>query len=56
LRAFEDLHERAGTPWLWASVADQLGFVLRHFSGGGSADAKAAQALLTCLRAYAKPH
>ncbi len=54
LQAFEDLHHRAGTPWLWASVADQLTFVLRHFSGGTSAEAQAAQALLTVLGGYAQ--
>ena len=52
-RAFDDLHTRAGTPLLWASVADQLGFVLRHFSAGTGADAKAAHLLLATLRGYA---
>ena len=52
LAVYEDLHTRAGTPSMWASVADQLGFVLQHFSGGSSAEAKAAQALLKVLRSY----
>jgi hypothetical protein len=38
---------------MWASVADQAGFVLKHFSAGTSADAMAAKELLGVLRRYA---
>jgi CHAT domain-containing protein len=55
LLAYEDLHRRAGTPWLWASVSDQLAFVLRYFNRGNGSEAQAAQALLTVLRGYAQP-
>ena len=53
LAAYEDLHARAGTAWMWASVADQAGFVLKPFSAGTSAEAKAAKELLGVLRGYA---
>ena len=38
---------------MWASVADQADFVLKHFTTGASAEAKAAKALLGVLRRYA---
>ncbi|KNZ31343.1 MAG: hypothetical protein AD742_17380 [Methylibium sp. NZG] len=53
LAAYDDLHRRAGVPWMWASVADQAGFVLAPYSAGSSAEAKAAQTLLAVLRGYA---
>ena len=53
LAAYEDLHARAGTASMWASVADQADFVLKHFTTGASAEAKAAKALLGVLRGYA---
>ena len=54
LAAYEDLHSRAGVPWMWASVADQANFVLRPFCKGASAEAKAASELLKVLRGYAE--
>ena len=53
LGSFEDLHQRAGTGWMWASVADQLGFVLEHLDGVTSADRSAANELLDVLNRYA---
>ncbi len=53
LSSFEDLHQRAGTGWMWASVADQLGFVLEHLDGITSADRPAAAELLGLLNRYA---
>jgi hypothetical protein len=50
---YEDLHTRAGTAWMWASVADQAGFVLRHFSTGDGAEPRAARELLATLQGYA---
>ncbi|MDO9434529.1 CHAT domain-containing protein [Hydrogenophaga sp.] len=52
LAAFEELQQRAGTQWMWASVADQLAFVLAQQEGGNSAHALAAAELLQRLRAY----
>jgi hypothetical protein len=54
LLAYEDLHGRAGTPWLWASVADQLDFVLTRLTVGAGAESEAAQELLSVLRGYAQ--
>ena len=51
--AYEDLHARAGTAWMWGSVFDQAGFVLKHFSGRSAAEAKAVKELLGVLRGYA---
>ena len=53
LAAYQDLHQRAGTPMLWASVADQLDFVLGQRGVGRGAEASAAQRLQQQLRAYA---
>jgi hypothetical protein len=53
LAAYDDLHSRAGTAWMWASVADQAEFVLQHFSAGASAEAKAVKQLLAVLGGYA---
>ena len=53
LSSFEDLHQRAGTGWMWASVADQLGFVLEHLDGITSTDKPAAAELLGLLNRYA---
>jgi len=50
---YDDLHQRAGTAWMWASVADQAGFVLPHFADGSGPDAIAARQLLQTLRRYA---
>ncbi|QHE86692.1 CHAT domain-containing protein [Hydrogenophaga sp. BPS33] len=52
LAAFEELHQRAGTPWMWASVADQLTFVLEQHEGGNGAHARAAAEVLQRLRGY----
>ena len=52
LTSFDDLHRRAGTSWMWASVADQLGFVLEHLRGMSRADQQAAAELLGVLRSY----
>jgi CHAT domain-containing protein len=54
LAAYEELHRRAGTPWMWASVADQLDFVLSQQVSGGSAHARAAQELQRRLHQYAR--
>lgn len=51
-----DLHARAGSPWLWASLADQLGFMLesaRIRSVVRGAERAAAEGLLGRLRGYA---
>jgi CHAT domain-containing protein len=53
LTAYKDLHSRADSPWMWAAVADQMGFVLKHFSEGSSAETAAAKQLQGLLRAYA---
>lgn len=53
LAAYEELHQRAGTPWMWASVADQLGFVLTLHPARSGAHARAAADLLLQLRQYA---
>lgn len=55
LASFDDLHRRAGTRWMWASVADQLGFVLEHLRGMSGADQRAAADLLAVLRSHAAP-
>ena len=53
LSAYEDLQSRAGTPWMWASVAEQTDFVLRHFNQGSPAHIDAIQTLQAVLRRYA---
>jgi hypothetical protein len=50
---YDDVHARAGTAWMWASVADQAGFVLRHFMAGDGAEPRAARELLATLQGYA---
>ncbi len=55
LTSFEDMYQRAGTPWMWASVADQLAFVVEHLRGMSRADQQAASELLDVLRRYAAP-
>ena len=55
LTSFDDMHQRAGTPWMWASVADQLGFVVEHLRGMSPTDQKAASELLAVLRSHAAP-
>lgn len=50
---YEDLHQRAGTAWMWASVADQAGFVLPHFASADGPQATAARELLQTLRRFA---
>ena len=55
LASFDDMHQRAGTPWMWASVADQLGFVVEHLRGMSPVDQQAAGELLAVLRSYAAP-
>lgn len=50
---YEDLHQRAGTAWMWASVADQAHFVLPAFSTGQGHQATAAQTLLQTLQRFA---
>ncbi|WP_137921828.1 CHAT domain-containing protein [Hydrogenophaga sp. 2FB] len=52
LAAFDELYQRAGTAWMWASVADQLGFVLAQHEGGSGAHARAAAEVLQRLRQY----
>lgn len=53
LAVYEDLHNRAGTPWLWASVADQASFVLQAFRNGRGAQARACEQLQQVLDGYA---
>ena len=53
LAVYEDLHQRAGTAWMWASVADQAGFVLRPWLGGQGTEARAAQQLQARLDTWA---
>ena len=53
LASFEDIHQRAGTAWMWASIADQLGFVLENFEGIASADRAGAVELQSVLNRYA---
>lgn len=53
LAVYEDLHQRAGTAWMWASVADQAGFVLQPCLGGRGALAQACQQLKAQLDAWA---
>ncbi|MDT4859111.1 hypothetical protein FQZ97_936100 [compost metagenome] len=53
LSSLDDMHQRAGTAWMWASVADQLGFVLEHLDGVTRADQQAADELLDVLNRYA---
>lgn len=55
LASFDDMHQRAGTPWMWASVADQLAFVVAHLRGMSATDRQAADELLDVLRSYAAP-
>lgn len=49
-----DLHARAGSPWLWASLADQLGFILGGARIARGAERAAAEELLTRLQGYAR--
>ena len=53
LSVYEELHQRAGTAWMWASVADQLGFVLASHRAGNGAHARAVVELQQRLRQYA---
>jgi hypothetical protein len=49
-----DLHARAGSPWLWASLADQLGFILGGARVARGAERGAAGQLLERLQGYAR--
>jgi tetratricopeptide (TPR) repeat protein len=49
LAVYEDLHQRAGTAWMWASVTDQASFVLQPWLDGSGAQADAARSLLAQL-------
>ncbi|MEJ0100676.1 MAG: CHAT domain-containing protein [Pseudomonadota bacterium] len=51
----EDLHSRAGGPWLWESTADQLDFILARVSKVRGDEGKAARRLRTRVRGYANP-
>ncbi len=51
--AYKDVQGRAGSAWMWASVADQAGWVLGRFGAGAGAEAQAAQQLLGMLQGYA---
>ncbi|MGI9218439.1 MAG: tetratricopeptide repeat-containing protein, partial [Hydrogenophaga sp.] len=53
LAVYDDLHQRAGTAWMWASVADQAGFVLRPWLDGLDAEARAARQLQARLDTWA---
>lgn len=48
-----DLHARAGSAWLWASLADQWGFILGHPGVARGAERAAAEQLLARLQGYA---
>jgi hypothetical protein len=48
-----DLHARAGSAWLWASLADQLGFMLGGARVARAADRAAAAQLLARLQGHA---
>jgi hypothetical protein len=54
-RDFDDLHNRVGAPWLWASVSDQAGFVLRKYAAAAPrAERVAAVSLLARLETMAR--
>ena len=54
-RKYSDLHERVAASWLWASVYDTAGFVLRRYAARATpAEAKAAAALLERLAGFAR--
>ncbi len=50
----EDLHSRAGGPWLWESTADQLDFILGRVSRARGDEGKAARRLRARVRGYAQ--
>jgi hypothetical protein len=53
-RAYDDLHLRVSAQWMWASVRDQLQFVLPKYVGRtGGAERKAALGLLERLEELA---
>lgn len=53
LPVLAELQGRIGTELLWASLADQLGFVLEHLPVGNAAEGRAAAQLLATLRKWA---
>ncbi|MGE0097291.1 MAG: CHAT domain-containing protein [Hydrogenophaga sp.] len=53
LQVLTELQGRIGTELLWASLADQLGFVLDHLGERDARQARAAGQLLTTLRSWA---
>lgn len=53
LAVYDDLHQRAGTAWMWASVADHAGFVLRPWLDGQDTEARAARQLQARLDTWA---
>jgi hypothetical protein len=50
----EDLHARAGGPWLWESTADQLDFILARVSATRGEHGRAARRLRSRVRRYAQ--
>ena len=53
LQVLTELQGRIGTELLWASLADQLGFVLDHLHAADAHQARAATQLLVKLRTWA---
>ena len=52
---YENLHTRVGSAWLWASVYDQMRFVLPKYKAKASgAEPRAADELLDLLRSFAE--
>ena len=53
LAVYEDLHQRVGTAWMWASVADQARFLLQPWRQRRDAQGRAASVLQERLDAWA---
>ena len=53
VQVLTELQGRIGTEWLWASLADQLGFVLEHLPARHAEDARAGARLLATVRTWA---
>lgn len=53
LAVYEDLHQRAGTAWMWASVAEQAGLVLQPWLLREDAEGRACRTLKERLETWA---
>jgi CHAT domain-containing protein len=53
VQVLTELQGRIGTEWLWASLADQLGFVLEHLPASNAGEARAGAQLLATVRTWA---